>query len=822
MALCRQAFVLWLLAESLGFAGTTVTISVFDVDKLPVSAAAIQATQGTRIGVSTTTTDTGTASLELEPGHYIITVTKDGFDRAQSEVDVKVSEPASIEITLAPSVRQEKIEVRGSAAPVEQESSRPDGVPPQVAKELPSRPATVSDVLPLAPGVVRSQTGGLQISGSGEHRAALIVNSADVTDPATGQFGLTVPVDIVESLNVYQTPFLAQYGQFTAGLVSVETRRGGDQWKWDLNDPFPDFRIRSYHMHGLKDATPRVNFGGPLIPGKLYFTEGFEYDMRKTEVYTLPWPHNQKKQEGINSFTQLDWIASSRQLVTASLHIAPERLQYVNISFLNPEPTSPDAATHNYTATVSDKLSFGGGLLENTFSATRFDASVWPQGPLGFTMAPWGNSGNYFEQQNRVASRVGWSGIYSFAPVNHAGTHNFKVGSYVAGSFDQGEVTEKPIDLWNTASQLIERISFTGGGPYSRADTQYNVFGQDHWILSPQVALDLGVRTESQQISEAFRVAPRAGIAWTPLASAGTVVRAGFGLFYDRVPLNVYSFANYPNAIITTFDGFGDASGGPYLFQNVIGQVTTPFPFVHQEPVAGNFSPRSSTWRVEVEQPVNQVFKLRAGYMQNDGSGLVILNKVAPNPVTNVGAYELSGTGVSRYRQFEVTASWRVKETSPLYFSYVRSSARGDLNDFASFLGTFPVPLLRPDVYGTLPTDLPNRFLAWGTLQLSHGIRISPVIEYRNGFPYAVTDALENYVGVPYSKRFPNFFSADARLSKDIKVNPKYTLRFSLSGFNLTDHFNPEGLHTNIDDPAFGAYVGQHGRRYTADFDVIF
>jgi len=75
---------------------------------------------------------------------------------------------------------------------------------------------------------------------------------------------------------------------------------------------------------------------------------------------------------------------------------------------------------------------------------------------------------------------------------------------------------------------------------------------------------------------------------------------------------------------------------------------------------------------------------------------------------------------------------------------------------------------------------------------------------------------------VPYSKRFPNFFSADARLSKDIKVNPKYTLRFSLSGFNLTDHFNPEGLHTNIDDPAFGAYVGQHGRRYTADFDVIF
>jgi hypothetical protein len=152
----------------------------------------------------------------------------------------------------------------------------------------------------------------------------------------------------------------------------------------------------------------------------------------------------------------------------------------------------------------------------------------------------------------------------------------------------------------------------------------------------------------------------------------------------------------------------------------------------------------------------------------------------------------------------------------------VRSSAQGNLNDFANFLATFPVPLLRPDLYSTLPTDLPNRFLVWGNLQLSHGFRIAPVLEYRHGFPYAVTDAFQNYVGIPYQNRFPNFFSADARLSKDFKVNPKYTIRISVAGFNLTDHFNPEAIHTNIDDAAHGVFVGQHGRRYTADFDVLF
>jgi len=78
--------------------------------------------------------------------------------------------------------------------------------------------------------------------------------------------------------------------------------------------PTADFRIRSYQMRGVKDSTPRLSFQGPLLKDKLFFSEGFEYDMRKLAVYTLPFPFNQKKQQGWNSFSQLDW--SSRASIS--------------------------------------------------------------------------------------------------------------------------------------------------------------------------------------------------------------------------------------------------------------------------------------------------------------------------------------------------------------------------------------------------------------------------------------------------------------------------------------------------------------------------
>ena len=184
---------------------------------------------------------------------------------------------------------QQSVDVKATADnPVTDDSGMQQNLPTAQAKVSPTRPVTLTDALPLIPGIIRGQDGSVKIAGFGEDHSALLVNSVDVTDPATGNFGLSVPIDSVETVQVSVMPYLAEYGKFTAGVVTAETKRGGDKWEYSLNDPMPDWRIRSDHLEGVKDATPRFNLSGPVIKDKLYFLEGAEYLLYKRSVLTLP------------------------------------------------------------------------------------------------------------------------------------------------------------------------------------------------------------------------------------------------------------------------------------------------------------------------------------------------------------------------------------------------------------------------------------------------------------------------------------------------------------------------------------------------------
>ena len=468
----------------------------------PVSGVTVQIKRDDQIVSAIVTDEKGEAVTNLVPGKYEVVVSKEGFETlAQQDVTLSAAAPVEVRFMLVPKIAlsdEVNISASASASTPEQAASVATELQPSQIRNLPSKPTSVSDALPLVPGVIRSPQGEIKISGSGEHRSAFIVNSADVTDPATGQFGMTVPVDSVQTINVFKTPYQAQYGRFTAGVVSVETRRGGDKWNFELNDPLPEFRILGGHLRGLRDATPRVVFNGPLIKDRLYISQGTEYRLKQTPVQTLAYPNKETKSESVNSFTQLDYLVSGAHSLTGTFHFAPRKDAFVGLDFFNQRPVTPNWKGKDYTGTLIDRLTLGQNLLESLVSVKNYSVNVFGQGMDDMNLTPTGNTGNYFSWQDREARRAEWTETLSFKPVQGSslfeGAHNFKIGSIIARTSNRGEFRARPVNILDSQGTLLRRIEFIGGQPFDRTDLETHFFGQDHLVVSPRLAIDYGLR----------------------------------------------------------------------------------------------------------------------------------------------------------------------------------------------------------------------------------------------------------------------------------------------------------------------------------------
>lgn len=744
----------------------------------------------------------------IPAGVYELMIEKPGFQTNLQALSVDGQESGA-EVTLLPKIaRSEKVEVRADAdGSGNNQVAASQSLQREEANSLPRRPPTVTDALPLLPGVTRSADGEIVIDGGAEHNSAYLVNGTDVTDPGTGRFGLSVPVDSLESLSVIKSPFLAEYGRFSAGVVTAETRRGGEKWHFELNDPFPGFRIRSLHLRGVRDYSPRISFGGPLLANKLYFAEGFQYVIEKETVRTLPFPYNQSKHESNNSFSQFDYILSTTHFLSATSQVAQQHTNFANLTYFMPEPVSPSFRASERLFALTDHLALGSTLLSSSLSVQEFGAGTGAQGDADLVLTPTGDLGNYYLRQSRGASRVQWIENASRPVATSLGANDLKFGLEVSHTTGSVSANAKPVEIRDTQGQLLEQITFAAGAGSTQSDTETALYGQDHWRPAKNLVFDWGVRVENQSSTDSMRFAPRIGAAWTPFGKGLTTLRGGFGTYYDRVPLNVLYFAQSPQQVITNYGPGGVIGNGPNHYLN-LGSPT-------------HFAPHGGTWNFEWEQTISRGFLLRANYLRTVSDGVITINPVN-GPLQY--AYLLQGRGKATYRQWEFTSRLRWSKGRELFLSYVRSESQGDLNEFGQFLGDFPSPIVRPNQFTRRPEDLPNRFLAWGSFSLPWRFAIYPTVEYRTGAPYAPINALRNYVGAPYSDRyrFPDFFSADARVSKDVPVREKYTLRFAMSAFNLTNHFNPLDVHANIADPSYGVFFGNNKRRFEGDFDILF
>ena len=150
-----------------------IEVTVLDQTSQAVPGARIRLMLGQQVVASAETDEKGRARFtQLAPARYAILAAKEGFEPAQKAgLDLAPAGSLSIGLTLVPLTQRESIDVRDTAAAVEVGSSAPTQLAGQSAKELPNRPATVADALPMLPGVVREPGGGLMISAGASNAA---------------------------------------------------------------------------------------------------------------------------------------------------------------------------------------------------------------------------------------------------------------------------------------------------------------------------------------------------------------------------------------------------------------------------------------------------------------------------------------------------------------------------------------------------------------------------------------------------------------------------------------------------------------------------
>jgi hypothetical protein len=163
MRSCGCLFALWLLCRIPALAqdgqAHGIDVAVRNQANQTISGVRVRLTDGQgQAGSGETDANAHIRFTDLKPGKYEITAGQGGFETLrEAGLDLTQSDALSLQLVVLPAaVRRESIDVKGTTAAVDQGSSPPIDAPVGTVKELPSRPATVADALPMVPGGVRS------------------------------------------------------------------------------------------------------------------------------------------------------------------------------------------------------------------------------------------------------------------------------------------------------------------------------------------------------------------------------------------------------------------------------------------------------------------------------------------------------------------------------------------------------------------------------------------------------------------------------------------------------------------------------------------
>ena len=776
-------------ARASGPARVVVTIVVEGL-RIPAVAVELRNVDRNIVIAQTTSDAVGQVTFpDVPAGRYLVHAIRDGFaDTESAPFSLSPGETEQVLVEMRLTFVRESVEVVVPAnSPTE--SLQPVAVSDVLTgAKMDIQPLAGDDfqsLLTVLPSIIRGPEGRLRIKGGTPTTGALQMSSASLNDPSTGDFDLELPSGAVESVEVLSNPFAAEYGRFSTSVTQIRTKRGTTEWVVKPDNLVPGFGKGFAFINKFE---PRLSISGPLKKDKLLFGEYLQYRYVRTPVKSLPG-EPQLGLDSFDSFTRLDAILSSRHALTAGVIYFPRKITNATLSTFRPEETTPKFSQSGFSSGAIDRLILSShAVLESTVAVRIFEVDQKTKGEQPMVYAPQGQSGNFFNRQERNVRSFQFVDALTYSKEKWAGDHMFKAGIDVQHSRFDGENYSQQLDVRRLDGSLAERTTYSP--PLTNPEvsgTEFGIFVQDRWRLNDRVIFELGFRADRDDVVERVNFSPRAGMSVSLLPSGRGILRGGFGKFAERTPLAVGAFTQYDVQTVNRFGSNGQLLAPPVTFAHTIDSDLK--------------TPESIVQTVAWDQRFGRRVFIKSAYLHREGSHAYIVD---PDPTR--GALVLASSGASKYWELETTGRFLANEHRDISVSYVRSHSTRDLNDYDQFFGNFRNPIIRKNEDSLSPTDVPNRMIVRGTIGLGAKWVFSPLYEWRTGFPWSAVNEFQDFVGSRnHSGRLPTVSTLDFTLAREWRFR-KYHFTGGVKIFNAFDAGNERDVQTNVTSPDYGKF----------------
>jgi carboxypeptidase family protein/TonB-dependent receptor-like protein len=736
----------------------------------------------------------------LPSGKYRIVASLSGFDAVASAVEIAAGKAIDVSIDLPIAKVAQTVTVVAATATVANEGTlaSSDVIGGKELDEY-TNGGGFQGALRLLASIIEVP-GGVSIKGGRPSQASVQLGPSTLVNPTTGLTQVSLPDDAIDSVAVLPNPYAVEYGRFSSGLVIIQTRRAGDEWRLRLNNVDPTFRTKRggspVDVKGIGVFAPRVEMGGPILKDRLFLEQTAQYRYTASDVASRP-EDELRTSKAFSSFTRLDANLSPRHSMVMMGGFFPSRSALDTLGTFTPPDATVDINARANRVSVMERALWTDSLFsETTIVGHDFQTHVAPQGTATMTLLPDTTLGNFFNQQHRYTGTYQLVSSVSGSRNALGGLHLFKFGIDVLRSHYEGTSLSRPVLIDRADGSLARRLDFAPFSAQLVRSTDAAFFVQDRYQPSTRWYLEFGGRLDRDGVASQFNVTPRVGTALL-LNEAGTAtIRGGFGLFFERTPSAAGAFDQFESATDTRFapDGMTIA-GAPLRYVHTTEDLQTP---------------RSRTVDVAYDHRLNKTWSIHLGAIDRDGSHELMIDPIQ-TPASAL--LRLSSTGRSHYRELESGFHFTHQPTADVNVTYTYSRAEGDLNALSNYFDAVLWPVIGANAYARANADAPHRLLTRGRLMPTARWLFVGTFDWRSGLPYSITSDALDFVGPRNSLRFPTYARLELGIEHRITVF-KLQPWIGVRAYNALDAFLPTDVQANLGSPAFGSFYNSEYRQF--------